>query len=357
MSKIALYIFLIISFIANSVACQAKSMELKDIRPLIDEIEKESGDVVGGAIAIIQNDKIIYKKSFGYKEINGSPVDDNTLFGVASVSKAITATAIGALTDKKLASFEDAVVTNGVHLKLKNVLSHTTGYKIRGDSEIERGATRETLLSLLKREKKPQSKTNQQYSYSNIVYSLTQDYAESKGYKMNELLSLLNSSSYVLPLDSNNLASPHSAERERMSFPSNYQKAVPASAGTFSSLNGMVEFLNVILGNRPSVISKSTLNHIFTPVAKAPDVFGWNILPFRNDEVTSAYCLGWRKLTLKSNSKSSLIFHSGYINGATAFVGLIPGSRVGIVIISNQSSRFPLRNGLKIWKAIVEKDL
>ena len=310
---------------------------------------------MGGAVAVIQNERVIYKKSFGHKEANGLPVDDNTLFSLASVSKAITATALAVLAEKNIVNFEDKININGVNLSLKAVLSHTTGYQIRGDSEIEKGATRQTLLSLLKKKNQPNSKTNEKYFYSNLVYSITQDYARSKDYKFDELIKILNISAYTLPINSRNLASRHSKNKDKIEFPSNYQKVVPASAGIFSSLNGMIDFLHVILGNRPNIISQKTLNQIFTPVTNATDVFYWNILPFKNNEVTSSYCLGWRKLTLKSNTKGTLVFHSGSINGATAFVGIIPELQAGIVLLANQSGGFPLKNGLKIWKAIIEK--
>lgn len=277
------------------------------------------------------------------------------MFGLASVSKAITATALAALSEKNIVHFEDKINIHGINLPLKNILSHTTGYKIRGDGEIEKGATRKTLLSLLKKEKQLHSKTNKPYFYSNLVYSLTQDYSESKGYKLNELIEILNISSYTLPINSINLASPHSKEKDKIAFPSNYQKIVPTSAGIFSSLNGMIEFLHIILGNRPNIISKKSLDKLFTPIAQANDVFNWNILPFKNGEVESSYCLGWRKLKLKYHSKSTLLFHSGYINGATAFVGIMPEFKLGVVILANQSSRFPLKTGLNIWKAMIER--
>ena len=350
MSKIIIYACLIISFSAY-----ANTIYIKDIQHTIDEVEEESKQLVGGAFAIIQNNQIIYKKSFGRKEVNGSPVDDNSLFGLASVSKAITATALAVLSEKNIIYFEDEVSINGVNLPLKNILSHTTGYKIRGDNQIEKGVTRQTLLNLLTKKSWARSKTTKPYFYSNLVYSLAQDYAQSKGYKLDNLIKTLNISSYTLPIDSKNLASPHSKNKEKIAFPSNYQKIVPAAAGIFSSLNGMIEFLHVVLGNRPYIISKKSLNILFTPIAKADDIFYWNILPFKNEEVVSLYCLGWRKLALKSSNKSTLIFHSGSINGATAFVGIIPELRVGITIFTNQSSNFALKNGLNIWKTMIEK--
>ena len=174
-------------------------------------------------------------------------------------------------------------------------------------------------------------------------------------YILNELIEILNISFYTLPINSKNLASPLSKERDKIASTSNYQKIVPTSAGIFSSLNGMIEFLHILLGNRPNILSKKSLDKLFTPIAQANDLFNWNILPFKNGEVESSYCLGWRKLKLKSSSKSTLIFHSGYINGATAFIGIIPELKLGVVILANQSSRFPLKTGLNIWKAMIEQ--
>jgi len=343
---------LVIFTLTYAGPCSAASEHNTTIQELVGLIEADAEELVGSAVAIVENDKVIYKKTFGYKEIGGANIDDDTLFGVASVSKAITATALAALVDKKIASFDDKVLVNGLNLPLKNILSHTTGFRIRGDKEIEQGTSRKELLQQL--DKKSRG-SNNLYFYSNLAYSLTQDYAKSKNYTMNQLVDVLGISSETLPLKSDNIAYPHFRDHSKLQFPSNYQEIVPASAGVFSSLNGMVEFLQIILGNRPNVVSQKTLNHIFKPVIKADDVFTWNILPFKNDEVKSSYCLGWRRLSLKSKSNSTLIFHSGYIEGATAFVGILPEHKIGIVIMSNQSSRFPLKKGLLFWKTIVSK--
>lgn len=333
--------------------CLASTIDAQGIRFITDDIEKASADVVGSAVAIIQNDRVIYKKTFGYKEVNGAPVDDNTLFGLASVSKAVVATSLATLAVKNIISFEDKVKVNNVNLSLKTILSHTTGYHVRGDREIENGIQSKALLTLLKKEKRSYSQAKHHYFYSNLVYSLTQDYAQTKGYKIDDLLKILNCSFYTLPIYSKNLAYPHSRHGKKIAFLSNYQKTVPAAAGVFSSLNGMIEFVHIILGNRPHIISQTGLNQLFHPIAKANDVFNWHILPFKDNEVTSWYGLGWRRLTLKSNSKATLIFHSGFINGATAFVGIIPELQVGIVVLANQSSGFSVKTGFNIWQKLI----
>ncbi|MBP9876857.1 MAG: beta-lactamase family protein [Alphaproteobacteria bacterium] len=350
MNRIIISICLLLSFVVTATQSFAETFNINDIQYLITEIEEEAAELAGGAVAIISNDQVVYKKTFGHTKAGGAPIDENTLFALASVSKPIVSTSLAALADKGKVKFDDQIAINGLNLPLKSVLSHTTGYRVRGDADIEKGVSRKTLLGLLNKDT-PKSGTS--YSYSNTVYSLTEDYAQSKGYNMNELMSGLNIGSTVLPAKSNNLALPHGADKTKLNFPSNYQKIVPASAGVFASLNGMIEFVQIISGNRPNVVSQKTLAQLFTPVAQADDVFTWNILPFKNQDVNSSYCLGWRKVSLKSDAKSALVFHSGRINGATAFVGIIPDSKIGIVIMANQTSSFPLRNGLKIWKEVV----
>lgn len=77
-------------------------------------------------------------------------------------------------------------------------------------------------------------KENNSYFYSNVIYSLVQDYVKSKNYKIDDLIKVLNISaytlptSYSLPIDSKNFVSnftfPHSKDKEKLIFPSNYQK-------------------------------------------------------------------------------------------------------------------------------------
>lgn len=352
MNKIKAFLYFALSILVYSEYSIADTETMNTLQQIIHEIEEESEDIVGGAIAIIANNKVIYKKSFGYKEINGSLVNEDTLFNLASVSKPIIATAIGVLEEKGIANFTDTIVVNSKNIPLKKVLSHTTGYRIRGDHEIEKGLSKKDLLLVLKKEPQKNSSSDNVYFYSNLLYSLTKEYVEKKGCKIENLIKELTASLDTLPLKSDNLAYPHSKEKEKLPFPSPYQLSVPASAGIFASLNGMIEFLQITLGNRPDLISRKTLNKMFETVTQARDVINWKVIPFEDREVQSSYCLGWRKLTLKKGNGSTLIFHSGFINGATAFVGMIPEHQVGIVILANQSSRFPLKNGLKIWKAM-----
>ncbi|MEO5356501.1 MAG: beta-lactamase family protein [Nitrospirae bacterium YQR-1] len=74
-------------------------------------------DVTGASVAIAKNGRIIYSKGFGYADKAAhEPVTPNTLFRVASVSKAVTAVAVMKLCEEGKLSLQDKVfrVLDGV---------------------------------------------------------------------------------------------------------------------------------------------------------------------------------------------------------------------------------------------------
>jgi CubicO group peptidase (beta-lactamase class C family) len=57
--------------------------------------------VPGLALAIVRNDSVIYARGYGTTEVGGgTPVDEHTLFAIASTTKALTAAALGMLVDE-----------------------------------------------------------------------------------------------------------------------------------------------------------------------------------------------------------------------------------------------------------------
>lgn len=55
-----------------------------------------------------------------------------------------------------------------------------------------------------------------------------------------------------------------------------------------------------------------------------------------------------------SQSDADLIFHSGYIEGAKTFIGYIPSKEIGIIILSNDSSAFPVQSGIDFCGEIIK---
>ena len=67
-------------------------------------------DVPGIAVAVVKDGKIIHAKGYGVRSLNTKEkVNENTLFGVASNSKAFTSAALGMLQDEGKLSYDDKV--------------------------------------------------------------------------------------------------------------------------------------------------------------------------------------------------------------------------------------------------------
>ena len=98
-------------------------------------------NIPGMAIAIVSGDEVVFSKGYGYADIEKElPVTSNTLFAIASNSKAFTATALAQLVDQGKISWEDKVteylpyfatyspyVTDA--FTIADLLSHRSGLK------------------------------------------------------------------------------------------------------------------------------------------------------------------------------------------------------------------------------------
>ncbi|MGV2432580.1 MAG UNVERIFIED_CONTAM: serine hydrolase [Rickettsiaceae bacterium] len=130
-------------------------------------------------------------------------------------------------------------------------------------------------------------------------------------------------------------------------FPEYYPKTVPAAAGIFASIDGMIELYKFLFFYRPDLISNEILEIFYTPYIKA-DISHWK-LPYEK-EIESYYGLGWRIFKSKTYKDKNLIFHSGVIGGINSFIGFIPSEEIGIIILTNQEGPAASIRGLDFWQ-------
>src|SRR5258708_30792565 len=100
MKKTKLALLIIFFFAGNIAALHAQPI----ISPQIDSLAErtlKTFDVPGIAVAIVKDGKVIHAKGYGVRSLNTKQkVDENTLFGIASNSKAFTVAALGILIDE-----------------------------------------------------------------------------------------------------------------------------------------------------------------------------------------------------------------------------------------------------------------
>ena len=85
-----------------------------DLRAMSDFINatRDSFHIPSISMAVIKGDEVIFQGSFGVRSTggDGQAVDQNSLYAIASLSKAFTAASIGMLVDDGKLNWDDKVV-------------------------------------------------------------------------------------------------------------------------------------------------------------------------------------------------------------------------------------------------------
>ncbi|WPX98049.1 serine hydrolase domain-containing protein [Candidatus Fokinia crypta] len=350
MLKYSFILFILLLLHSNYVIAVHDNKLLK-IERFIEECEREKHQLHGGAIAILYQGRVVYKTAFGKRVGNRKNITFDTLFPLASVSKPISALTIAFIAENGNFSFEDKMNLPYLSssISMKDILSHSTGYNFSGNSQIEKGLSRNALLSQISKQY-PKCKVGECYFYSNAIFSLAEEILSAKELNLrNAILAMSNrlgvDGIHMFPVQKSfMIAYPHLVIKRKkkkilksLPFPPYYPKTVASAAGVFASLNGMIEILRLSSGYRTDIISQKMLHYLYTPIVKSDS------RNTRND-IEKYYAIGWR---IGKNLKKKMIFHGGSINGVNSFIGFVPSEEVGIVILTNQQSNFPSKKGLK----------
>lgn len=114
-TKIYFYTTIIFLFsVVTSIYAQEDSLS-KRIQKIIHD-----RDAVGIAVVVVKENSIVYNNNFGYSNLElNYPLQQNTLFRIASISKTFTATAIMQLIDENKIHLDDDV-SNLLGFKVRN---------------------------------------------------------------------------------------------------------------------------------------------------------------------------------------------------------------------------------------------
>lgn len=143
-------------------------------------------DRPGGALAIVQHGKIIYKKGYGMADLeHGVPISSKTVFYAGSVSKQFVAMAILLLEEAGKLSVDDdirkylpEIPVYDNTITIRHLLHHTSGLRdylalveLRGGSYLDY-MPKEAVFELICRQKGLNFTPGEQYAYSNSGYFL-----------------------------------------------------------------------------------------------------------------------------------------------------------------------------------------
>lgn len=131
-----------IAGVAAQAPRTAATMALDEFRGQWKQMVRSAG-IVGAGIAVVDGDRVVFADSEGLAEAAAArPVDDDTIFHWASITKTFTAVAILQLRDRGRLSLDDPVMRHlpelrAVHaphgpleaITLRHLLSHSTGFR------------------------------------------------------------------------------------------------------------------------------------------------------------------------------------------------------------------------------------
>ncbi|MCI0690539.1 serine hydrolase [candidate division KSB1 bacterium] len=99
-----------LALLLNAPFASAQTGAPKDLDAYVERVRKEF-EVPGIALAIVKDGKVVMAKGYGVRKLGEStPVDARTLFGIASNTKAFTATALGLLVEEGKLEWDAPVV-------------------------------------------------------------------------------------------------------------------------------------------------------------------------------------------------------------------------------------------------------
>ena len=325
----------------------------------IREVEKlaqkeiQENALPGLAIAVVFQDKVVYAKGFGVRDVHTkAPVDADTVFQLASLSKSIGSTVVAELVgegritwDSKLSILDptfamfDPWVTR--EITTRDMFAHRSGLpEHAGDLLEDLGFTRTEILHRL-RYQHPESSFRSHYAYTN--FGLTEGgIAAAKAYGLeweeaakqklyNPLAMASTSSRYADFVARPNKALGHVLVDGKwvQKFKRDPDTESPAG-GVSSSVNDLAKWMRLQLANGKfggkQIVDEKALAETHHPHM----LTGFS--PFTG--LPGFYGLGWN-VSYDQEGRLHLSHSGAFALGAATHVNLVPGEQLGIVVLTN----------------------
>ena len=319
-------------------------------------------DVPGMAVAIVKDGKVVVAKGYGVRKLGEvTPVDENTLFGIGSNTKAFTAAALATLVDEGKISWDDPVYERlkgfemydpyvSKEMRIRDLLCHRSGLGL-GEGDLmfwpHTSFTRDEVVYRL-RYLKPKSSFRTTYAYNNLMFLTAgqvvaavsgeswDDYLREKIFQPLGMKTTNTSTDRYKAGD--DWAWPHSKVDGKLQvIPfENLDNAGPAGAIN-SSVAEMAKWIQLQL-NRGKIPGTET--RIFSEKSSREMWAQQMIVPVEDEPAElkglkrhfSGYGMGWG---LRDYKGRKLVSHSGGVAGFVTRVMLVPEENLGVVILTN----------------------
>lgn len=333
------------------------------IRALEDYFEEaiNNGQIIGAGVAIVHKEGLIYQGGFGKRKASASPeIDKNTIFRIGSLSKGFAGILGATLVDEGKLSWEGLIyeripefqLSDSLHtqqVSLAHILSHSSGMPYHTYTNlVEANLSLRAIAKQLKEVKNLQP-IGEIFSYQNAVFALSGTYYEAV---TNQDVPILLAENIFKPLGMKNASTSYQAMKEakNIAYPhkggdgnwwtqklnQKYYNAI-AAGGINASASDMGKWLYLLLGQRPDVVTRQSLEAALSPQIASKDHYRYySKWPGHK---TSYYGFGWRMHTFDTPSgPDTLVHHGGYVNGYRSEIAVSQAADLGICVLFNSSN-------------------
>ena len=319
-------------------------------------------DVPGLSVAIVKDGQVLVAKGYGVRKLGDpTPVDEHTMFGIGSNTKAFTSAALATLVDAGKLSWDDPVYQRlpgfvmydpyvSHEMTIRDLLTHRSGMGL-GEGDLlfwpHSTYTREEIIYKL-RFMKPASSFRSHYAYDNLLYMTAgqiipavtgvswDDYIRQHIFGPLHMNNSNVSNAAFKPGD--DYAFPHSRVDGTLQVIGLEELDNAGPAGSINSCAAdMAKWVQVQL-NRGKFVDRE--GHLFSESQSHEMWSPQTILPTNPPPPPLAglktdfadYALGWG---LRSYHGRKLVGHTGGVAGFVSRVMLVPEENLGVVVLTN----------------------
>jgi len=355
---------------AATPAAQATSAEdprLAGFDAFVESVRKQF-DVPGIAVAIVEDGRIVFERGYGPREL-GKPqaIDANTLFAIASNTKAFTATSLSMLADEGKLSLDDRVIDhlpwfrmNDAYvtreMRIRDLLAHRSGLTLGAGDLLYWPTSSYTTEEVARRLKDVPigGQFRGQYAYDNILFGVAQlviEQASGQSYEdflRTRIFAPLGMdhtrfNSDDLQADDNVATGYAKADfKDLQPAPRTSWRNVSGAGGIYSSVHDMSKWMNMHLaggvytdanGKEHRLVSQKRQQGMWSIVTPIP-VSEPSVPELRPAKPNFlGYGEGWQLSDYRGNK---LVWHTGGWPGMVSRLTLVPDRKIGVIVLTSQ---------------------
>jgi len=346
------FILIWLSALVFAVPQAARAQDTRSLRGLDDYITRAitAWDVPALSIAVVRNDSVLLVKGYGtLGKGRTERVDENTIFGIGSLTKAFTSTATAMLVGEGRLGWDDKVVDRidgfrlyepytTAHVTVRDILAHRTGLA-RGDRMwYDRALDREAVVRRV-RYSPPDWSFREHWVYSNTMYTAAglvvgavageswDDFVTERIFRP---LGMRRSNTTVRAQAGDpNVVVPYTYVRGKsVEIPVWNQDNIGPAGSINSTATDLAQWLRFQLGDGSyggrRLVSAAAFRETHAPQMVLPQSSG-------SPSLTS-YAMGWNVGDFRGNR---LLTHSGGGHGVASRIAMLPDRHMAVAVLSN----------------------